>query len=127
LDATETSLGTVRSLEYFVQNMEDRLAHKQSELADSEKKCGELEAKIGQPFEHESKLQSFAVRQKELEDALDITKNQAANSLEAEATEQPVEVEPEAETESIQAAVRQTRGKTTTAKNPSKMRVAVAH
>ena len=59
LDATETSLGTVRSLEYFVQNMEDRLAHEQSELADAEKKCGELETKIGQPFEHEAKLQSL--------------------------------------------------------------------
>ena len=88
LDATETSLGTVRSLEYFVQNMEDRLAHKQSELADMEKKCGELEAKIGQPFEHEAKLKSLAVRQKELEEALDITKNQASNSLSAEETEQ---------------------------------------
>ena len=125
MDATETALGTVRSLEYFVQNMEDRLAHKQSELADSEKKCGELEAKIGQPFEHEAKLQSFAVRQKELEDALDITKNQAANSLEAEATEQAVEVETEAETESIQAAVRQTRVKTS--KATAKVRLAVAN
>ena len=112
LDATETSLGTVRSLEYFVQNMEDRLAHKQMELADAEKKCGELEAKIGQPFEHEAKLQSLAVRQKELEEALDITKNQAANSLAAEATEQAVEVEPEAETESVQTAVRQSHAKT---------------
>jgi hypothetical protein len=49
--------------------------------------CHAGEAKIGQPFEHEAKLQSLGVRQKELEEALDITKNQAANSLEAEATE----------------------------------------
>jgi hypothetical protein len=87
LDATETSLGTVRSLEYFVQNMEDRLAHEQSELMNAEKKCGELEAKIGQPFEHEAKLQSLAVRQKELEEALDITKNQASTQLDAQANE----------------------------------------
>jgi hypothetical protein len=127
LDATETSLGTVRSLEYFVQNMEDRLAHKQSELADSEKKCGELEAKIGQPFEHEAKLQSFAVRQKELEEALDITKNQAANSLAAEVTEPAVEVEAESETESVEANVRQSRGKTPATKLTAKVRVAMAH
>jgi phage shock protein A len=127
LDATETSLGTVRSLEYFVQNMEDRLAHKQIELADAEKKHGELETKIGQPFEHEAKLQSLGTRQKELEEALDITKNQAANSLAAEATEQAVEVEPEAETESIQNNVRQSRGKTPATKMTAKVRVAMAH
>jgi hypothetical protein len=118
-------LGTVRSLEYFVQNMEDRLTHKQNELADSEKKCVELEAKIGQPFEYEAKLQSLAVRQKELEEALDINKNQAANSLEAEATEQAVEVVPEAETQSVKTSVRQSRIKTS--KVTAKMRVAVAH
>jgi hypothetical protein len=43
-----------------------------------------LEAKIGQPFEHESKLQSLVLRQQELETALDITKNQASNALSAE-------------------------------------------
>jgi hypothetical protein len=118
LDATETSLGTV-------QNMGDRLAHKQAELADAEKKCGELEVKIGQPFEYEAKLQTLAVRQKELEEALDITKNQAANSLAAEATEPAIEVEPEAETESVQTAVRQSHAKTS--KVTAKVRVAMAH
>jgi phage shock protein A len=127
LDATETSLGTVRSLEYFVQNMEDRLAHKQIELADAEKKHGELETKIGQPFEHEAKLQSLGTRQKELEEALDITKNQAANSLAAEATEQAVEVEPETESESVQTSVRQSRGKTPATKATVTVRVAMAH
>jgi hypothetical protein len=125
LDATETSLGTVRSLEYFVQNMEDRLAHKQAELADAEKKHGELETKIGQPFEHEAKLQTLAARQKELEEALDITKNQAANSLAAEATEPAVEVGPEAETESVQTAVQRSPAKTS--KVTAKVRVAMAH
>jgi N12 class adenine-specific DNA methylase/predicted O-methyltransferase YrrM len=125
VDPTETALGTVRSLEYFVQHLEDRLAHKQSDLADSEKKCAELEAKVGQPFEHEAKLQSLTVRQSELEAALDITKNQAPNSLEAEATEQAVEVETEAETESVQNAVRPSRPKTS--KVSIKARVAMAH
>jgi N12 class adenine-specific DNA methylase/predicted O-methyltransferase YrrM len=109
VDATETALGTVRSLEYFVQNMEDRLAHRQVELADSEKKRGELETKTGQPFEYEARLQSLGARQKELEDALDITKNQAANSLEAEATEQAGETE--ALVESVQTTLRQTHAK----------------
>jgi hypothetical protein len=123
LDATETALGTVRSLEYFVQNMEDRLAHKQIELADAEKKHGELETKIGQPFEHEAKLQSLAQRQQQLEDALDITKNQAANSLSTEEAGQTTEEEAEA----VQKTVRQAHGKTATVKTAAEMRVAVAH
>ena len=81
LNVAETSLGMIRSLEYLVQNLEERVTYNQRDLADSEKKCRELESKLGQPFEHESKLQSLAQRQQQLEDALDITKNQAANSL----------------------------------------------
>jgi len=127
LDASETALGSVRSLEYFVQHLEDRLAHKEKELAESEKNCAELETKIGLPFEHEAKLQSLTARQKELEDALDITKNQAANSLEAEATEQAVEVGAEAESESVQTTVRQSRGKNSVVKTSAKTRVAMAH
>jgi N12 class adenine-specific DNA methylase/predicted O-methyltransferase YrrM len=120
LDATETALGTVRSLEYFVQNMEDRLTHEQSELVSMEKRCHELETKIGQPFEYEAKLLSLGGRQKELEKALDITRNQAANSLAAEATV-PV-AEPETETESVQVSIKRARVKTPAAG----MRVAMA-
>ncbi|MGH7976888.1 MAG: DEAD/DEAH box helicase [Limisphaerales bacterium] len=127
LDSTETTLGTVRSLEYFVQNMEDRLAHEQGELANSEKQRGELENKIGQPFEHEAKLQSLGERQKKLESALDITKNQAASSLAAEATEPAVEVEPEDETESVRNNMRQSRGKTSVVKATAFPRSATVH
>jgi N12 class adenine-specific DNA methylase/O-acetyl-ADP-ribose deacetylase (regulator of RNase III) len=90
---SETPLGTIRSLEHAAQNLEERLAYHQRELAETEKKCGELETKIGQSFEHESKLQSFRQRQKELEEALDITKNQASNALAAEETELQMEKE----------------------------------
>jgi phage shock protein A len=127
LDATETSLGTVRSLEYFVQNMEDRLTHKQNELADSEKKCAELEAKIGQPFEHEAKLQSLGERQKKLESALDITKNQAASSMAAEATEPAIEVEPEDETESVRNNVKPSRATIPKIIAAAKDRISVIH
>ena len=54
-----------------------------------EKNSRELESKIGQPFEHESKLQSLVLRQQELENALDITKNQASNALSAETSTEP--------------------------------------
>jgi O-acetyl-ADP-ribose deacetylase (regulator of RNase III) len=96
---SETALGTIRSLEHTAQNLEERLAYHQRELADTEKKCGELEAKVGQAFEHETKLQSLGQRQKELEEALDISKNQASNALAAEETE----LQAENETETISA------------------------
>jgi hypothetical protein len=83
-NVAETPLGTIRSVEYTAQNLEERLSSWQRDLTEAEKNSRELETKIGQPFEHESKLQSLARRQQELENALDITKNQAANSLSAE-------------------------------------------
>jgi len=82
-----------------------------------------LETKLGQPFEHESKLQSLAQRQQQLEDALDITKNQAANSLSTEEAGQTTGEE----TEAVQKTVRQSQGNAATERNGAKMRVAVAH
>jgi cell shape-determining protein MreC len=113
----------IRSLEYLVQNFEERVAYNQRDLADSEKKCGELETKIGLPFEHEAKLQSLAQRQQQLEDALDITKNQAANSLSTEEAGQTTEPE----TESAEKTIRQTHGQSAAKKPAAKIRVAMAH
>jgi DNA-directed RNA polymerase specialized sigma subunit len=67
-------------MEYAVQNLEESQSRCLSGIADSEKRKAELEAKIGQPFEHEEKLQSLTVRQQEIVKALDITKSQAASS-----------------------------------------------
>ena len=88
-NVSDTPLGTIRSVEYTAQNMEERLQGWQRNLSESEKNSRELESKIGQPFEHESKLQSLVLRQQELENALDITKNQASNSLSAEESNEP--------------------------------------
>jgi len=123
LNIAETPLGMIRSLEYLVQNLEERVTYNQRDLADSEKKCRELETKLGQPFEHESKLQSLAQRQQQLEDALDITKNQAANSLSTEEAGQTTEPE----TEDVEKNVRQAHGKSAAEKSVGKMRVAMAH
>ncbi|HUA67729.1 MAG TPA: helicase, partial [Candidatus Saccharimonadales bacterium] len=120
----ETPLGTIRSLEYAAQNLEERLAREESGLADTEKKCRELEEKVGEPFEHEDKLQSLVKRAKELADALDITKNQAASSLAAEETD--IQAEQEMEDESVQNDVQQSPVEIPTTKAPAKMRVAMA-
>jgi len=88
-NVAETPLGTIRSVEYTAQNLEEKLQNWQRDLGEAEKNSRELEAKIGQPFEHESKLQSLVLRQQELENALDITKNQASNALAAETSNEP--------------------------------------
>jgi N12 class adenine-specific DNA methylase len=77
---SDNGLGTIRSMEYTVQNLEESQSRCLSGIADSEKRKAELESKIGQPFEHEEKLQSLTVRQQEIVKALDITKSQAASS-----------------------------------------------
>lgn len=122
---SETALGTIRSLEHAAQNLEERLVYHQRELAETEKKGGELETKIGQPFEHEVKLQSLCQRQKELEESLDITKNQASNALAAEETE--VQTEKETEVESVKKDVDQKPAKVSILKSTPKMRVAISH
>jgi hypothetical protein len=62
----------------------------------------ELEAKVGEPFEHEAKLKSLAQRQDEIVTALDLTRNQASNKLDANA---PADVE-EGVSERVGKAVR---------------------
>ena len=43
----------------------------------------ELEAKVGAPFEHEKRYHQLAVRQSEIEEKLDLTKNQASSQVDA--------------------------------------------
>ena len=102
LDSTSTPLGMVRSLEYLAQNMENQLAEKLTELAAMEKQRDELKLKVGQPFEHEQKLSSLVARQSELGEKLDLSKNQASNSLDAQVAEQPIEPTLEEEIEQVE-------------------------
>ncbi len=52
----------------------------------------ELEAKVGEPFEHEAKLKSLTQRQDEIVKALDLTRNQASNRLDADSPSDSEEV-----------------------------------
>jgi hypothetical protein len=82
-NVSESGLGTIRSMEYVIQNLDECQERCVRELADSEKRKRELQSKIGQPFEHEEKLQSLSLRQQEIVKALDITKNQASSDLDS--------------------------------------------
>jgi SNF2 family DNA or RNA helicase len=99
---TDTALGTIRSLESVVQGFEERAARLESDIKDSQKRAIELEAKVGSPFEKEERYHKLVNRQSEIEEKLDLTKNQAPNQLEAaENTEAIVQVEQPDNTETI--------------------------
>ena len=80
---TDTALGTIRSLESIVQGFEEHAARLESDIHDSQKRAGELEAKVGAPFEHEKRYHHLAQRQSEIEEKLDLTKNQAPSQVDA--------------------------------------------
>jgi hypothetical protein len=80
---TDTALGTIRSLESIVQGFEDRATTMERDIGDMQKRAKELESKVGLSFEHEKRYQELAKRQADIEEKLDLTKNQAPNQLDA--------------------------------------------
>ena len=84
---TETALGTIRSLETTVQGFEERTTRLEADVQDCHKRAKELESKIGAPYEHEKRYQELIVRQGEIEEKLDLTKNQAPSQADAEPAE----------------------------------------
>ena len=84
---TDTALGTTRSLEATVQGFEERAARLDSDIADTHKRARELDSKVGARFDHEERYQELARRQNEIEEKLDLTKNQASSQAEADSGE----------------------------------------
>jgi predicted RNase H-like nuclease (RuvC/YqgF family) len=99
--AFDSPLGTIRSLEHSMQTLEERLQKQRDELADCAKKQKDFEAKVGESFEHEAKLHTLAQRQADLEKALDITKNQAPDSLAADGVGESEQVSTAVEAQKI--------------------------
>lgn len=73
--------GTVASLEYALDSIEDRLREREATLAQSRRQIVDLTNQLDQPFEHEEKLAVATKRQQEIVAALDITKNQASAAV----------------------------------------------
>jgi hypothetical protein len=84
---TDTALGTIRSLEATVQGFEERAAKLEADIADVHKRAKDLESKVGAPFEKEEHYQELCRRQSEIEEQLDLTKNQAPSQVEADSPE----------------------------------------
>ena len=89
----ETALGTIRSLEYAIQNMDEAAASLDNRIAETRKRIADLATQAGQPFEYDQRFEFLVQRQQEIEEALDLTKNQAPSQVEADAVGQPAELE----------------------------------
>jgi hypothetical protein len=94
-----TALGTIRSVEYVIQNLDETAANLEQQIATTQKRLADLAAHVAQPFEYEERLSSLNRRQQEIEDALDLTKNQAGTQREDEASTDVPEIKSETEKE----------------------------
>ena len=104
---TDTALGTIRSLEATVQGFEDRATKLDTDIADTQKRAKELEGRVGTPFEREARYQELSRRQDEIEEQLDLTKNQAPSQAESAAVDVAEEtVEKQSESKAIRPARR---------------------
>ena len=87
-NVSDSALGTIASVEYTLEGMEDRLRERESDLKQYRKQSEDLTRQLDHPFEHEEKLATAVKRQQEIVTALDITKNQASAKID-EGSEQP--------------------------------------
>ena len=81
---TDTAHGTIRSIEHTLQHLEDVATTLAQNLTDTRKRLADTQAQVDTPFEYAERLASLVQRQQEIEDALDLTKNQASSQLAAE-------------------------------------------
>jgi hypothetical protein len=64
-----------------LQGFEERVTRLETDIRDSGKRAVELEAKVGASFEKEERYHHLVKRQSEIEDQLDLTKNQAPSQM----------------------------------------------
>ena len=96
---TDTALGTIRSLEANVQGFEERASKLEYDIADANKRAKELETKVGAHFEREERYQQLTRRQSEIEEKLDLTKNQAPSQVDADAPDETTQKNSEKQTQ----------------------------
>ena len=66
----------------MVQGFEERVTRLEIDTRDSRKRAVELETKVGASFEKEERYPHLVKRQSEIEEQLDLTKNQAPSQVE---------------------------------------------
>jgi hypothetical protein len=82
-----SALGTIRSVEYAVQNLDEVTAGIEQRIVEARQRITALAEQLAQPFEHEDRLAELRVRQAEIDESLDLTKDQGSSRLDGEAAE----------------------------------------
>lgn len=90
---TDSPQGSIASIEHALGSLEKYLEEARERLPRFETQRQQLETQAHQPFEHEDKLVASLNRQREIIEALDITKNQAAAQVDEGAETEAVAVE----------------------------------
>ncbi|MCI0538026.1 MAG: DEAD/DEAH box helicase family protein [Verrucomicrobiales bacterium] len=78
---SDAAHGTMRSIEYVIQELDEVASSAQQQIHDTRRRIGDLGAQCGQTFEYGDRLGELMRRQAEIADALDLTKNQASSQL----------------------------------------------
>ena len=88
---TDTALGTIRSVEHTIQHLDETAASLAQNITDTRKRLADTQAQVEAPFEYAERLAFLACRQQEIEDELDLTKDQAPGALDGKPDEAPTE------------------------------------
>ena len=94
---TDTAHGTIRSVEHTIQHLEEVAETLTRNIADTQKRLTDTQAQVNLPFEYAERLAELVQRQQQIEDELDLTKNQASAQVGAETVEELSVAEPEAD------------------------------
>ena len=90
---TDTAHGTIRSVEHTLQHLEDIVENLDRAIADTQKRLTDTQAQVDTPFEYAERLAELAQRQQQIEDELDLTKNQASAQLGADSPKEQTAAE----------------------------------
>jgi hypothetical protein len=91
---TDTALGTIRSVEHAIQNLEDLAESLTRAITDTRKRLADTQAQVGAPFEYAGRLAELLRRQDEIESALDLAKSQVPSQFETEPSDQAMAITP---------------------------------
>ncbi len=94
---TDTAHGTIRSVEHTIQHIEDVAENLTRNIGDARKRLADTQTQVDVPFEYAERLAELVQRQQEIEDELDLTKNQASAQLGTETSKELPIPEPDAD------------------------------
>jgi hypothetical protein len=89
--AGTSALGTIRSVEYVIQNLDETAATTEQGIRETRERISDLHEQLTKAFEYEERLALLSQRQDEIEQALDLTKGQASAQLDSREIEESEE------------------------------------